>query len=414
MYARKLKRSSINGQFDKKTRLRIDSLLSACYQYFVLENAGHRTPGQLIDELLDAKGWTRRVLSIVLGADETGINKIVAGKRPVNAEMALALGELFEVPAERFLELQKDYDLAQAKIVAKPDPGRATRAHLFGRLPVSEMIKRRWIDAEDVRDVPKVQAALTKFFGAKSAEEIEILPHAAKKTHVSSEATPVQLAWLYRVKEIAGEMLTARYSEETVLGAVEALKKLLLSAEEARKVPRILAEAGIRFLLVEALPGSKIDGVCFWLDDSSPVVALTVRFDRIDNFWFVLRHELEHVIRFHGKTAMMLDAELEGERAGVGPNVADEERLANAAAAEFCVPQKQLDRFISKKSPFFAERDFLGFARTIQIHPGIVAGQLQHRTERYDRFRTYQVKIRSIVAPSAMVDGWGDVAPVDA
>jgi HTH-type transcriptional regulator/antitoxin HigA len=206
--------------------------------------------------------------------------------------------------------------------------------------------------------------------------------------------------------------LVARYSPQAAKGAVGAFDDLLLSAEEARKVPRILAESGVRFLLVESLPGAKIDGVCFWLDDSSPVIALSLRYDRIDNFWFVLRHECEHVLRLHGRSAMMLDTELEGDRAGVGPSVSEEERLANEAAAEFCVSREKLDRFIARKSPVFAERDFLGFARTLKIHPGLVAGQLQHRTGRFDRFRAYQVKIRSIVAPSAMVDGWGDVAPV--
>ena len=73
-----------------------------------------------------------------------------------------------------------------------------------------------------------------------------------------------------------------------------------------------------------------------------------------------------------------------------------------------------MQSFITRKDPFFAERDILGFASTIQVHPGLVAGQLQHRTGRYDRFRNHLVKIRSFVAPSAMVDGWGDVAPVGA
>ena len=104
--------------------------------------------------------------------------------------------------------------------------------------------------------------------------------------------------------------------------------------------------------------------------------------------------------------------QLEGERAGTGPNISDDERVAKEAAAEFCVPQESLKRFIVRKEPFFAERDIHGFANTFRIHPGLVAGQLQHKTSRYDRFRNHLVKIRSAVAPSAMVDGWGDVAPV--
>ena len=103
-------------------------------------------------------------MAIILGVDESGINKIVAGKRDVDAKLALLLSEVFSLPAEWFLELQKTYDLAKAKITHQPDPGRRTRARLFGDLPVSEMIKRGWLDAEDIRDVRKVEQALTKFW----------------------------------------------------------------------------------------------------------------------------------------------------------------------------------------------------------------------------------------------------------
>lgn len=371
-----------------------------------------RTPGQLIAALLEERGWNQRVLVVVSGLDVAFINRLVSDKRAVDASTALVLAEVFGVSAERFLELQKEYDLAKARITARPDPARATRAHLYAGLPIAEMIKRRWLEAEDVRDVQKVEASLAKFFGVKAVDEIEILPHAAKKTNVVAEATPAQVAWLYRVREIASEMITGRYSPGAARDALGSLKALLTAPEEARKVPRILAECGIRYVIVESLPATKIDGVCMWLNDTSPVVGMSIRYDRIDNFWFVLRHELEHVLRVHGRGAIMLDADLEGARAGVGAEVTEEERVANEVAAEFCVPQQALQRFIDRKQPFFNERDIIGFARTHQIHPGLVAGQLQHRTGRFDRFRAHQVKIRSCVAPSAMVDGWGDVAPV--
>jgi HTH-type transcriptional regulator/antitoxin HigA len=375
------------------------------------ESSDFRTPGQLIRALLDKHGWTKRVLAIVLGVDESGINRLVKDLRPVDAKMALALEELFGVPAERFLDLQKSFDLAQARIVARPDPARATRAHLFGELPVAEMIKRGWLIADDVRDVRGVEGALTRFFKVSRVEDIEVLPHAAKKTLVNAATTPAQLAWLYRVREIASEMIVSSFSQHSAGVAISKLGDLLSAPEEARKVPRILAEAGIRFVIVETLSSAKIDGVCFWLNEDSPVVGMTMRFDRIDNFWFVLRHELEHVIRGHGQSTVMLDAELEGEKAGTGDEIAEEERVANEAAANFCVPKKMMDAFIARKAPFFYERDIIGFARTIKVHPGLVAGQIRHRTNRYDRFANHLTKIRSAIAPSAIVDGWGDVVP---
>lgn len=372
-----------------------------------------RTPGQLIDALLTERDWTKRTLAIVLGVDETGINKMASDKQPVSAAMALSLEEVFGVSAEAFLHLQKSYDLAKARIAARPDPGRKTRAHLFGGLPVAEMIKRCWIDADNMRDVAKVESSLAKFFGVSTPSEIEILPHAAKKTVIGPDVTPVQLAWLYRVRSIASEMLVSQYTEQSSQLILSKLSQLRKHPEEMRKIPRVLGEYGIRFLLVETLPSAKIDGVCFWLNDRSPVIAMTMRHDRIDNFWFVLRHELEHVFQGHGRAEPALDADLEGDRAGTGLNVPEEERIANKAAAEFCVPPQMLDAFIARKAPFFSERDVLGFAQTLGVHPGLVAGQIQHRTGRYNLFRNHLIKVRGFIAPSAIVDGWGDVAPVD-
>jgi HTH-type transcriptional regulator / antitoxin HigA len=373
----------------------------------------HTTPGQLIAALLAERGWTNRTLALVLQKDESTINKIIAGKGNVTAETALALEDVFKVEAEIFLELQRKYDLAMARLSSKPDQGRATRAALLGDLPISAMIKRGWIDANDVFDLKGIEAGLIKFFGVSNIDEIEVLPHAAKKTMVNLDTSASQLAWLYRVKAIAQEALVAPYSKGALEHALHELHKLTVAPEEARKVPRILTECGIRFVIVESLPGAKIDGVCFWLDARSPVVGMSLRHDRIDNFWFVLRHELEHVRLGHGVAAMILDTELEGERAGTGPNVPKEERLANAAAQEYCVPKTMMDQFVSRKSPFFTERDMLGFAKILGVHPGIVAGQLQRRTERYDRFRQYLVSIRSNVIGGSAVDGWGDIYPID-
>lgn len=68
-----------------------------------------------------------------------------------------------------------------------------------------------------------------------------------------------------------------------------------MSSDSVRQVPGVLANAGVRFLIVEILPTTRIDGVCLWLDASSPVVALSLRYDRIDAFWHTLLHECAHV-----------------------------------------------------------------------------------------------------------------------
>jgi HTH-type transcriptional regulator/antitoxin HigA len=379
----------------------------------ITEPSRFKTPGQLITSLLDERGWTNRTLSVVLAIDEQKVSRLASDRQPTTADIAVLLEEVFSVDASVFLALQCSYDLAMARVVAQPDPKRKTRAAIHHGLPLADMIKRGWINAKDVRD-PRIEEELVRFFGANRVEDIEILPHSAKKTEVSEPVTPAQLAWLYRVRKISGELLVARYSQEALAAAVVKLRALLISSEAARNAPRILAEAGVRFLVVESLPGDKIDGVCFWLNDRSPVIAVTMRFDRIDNFWFVLRHEIEHVLQGHGrdKEKFMLDLELAGDTAAAA-NIAEEERIANEAAADFCVSRKMMDAFIARKAPFFHDRDILAFAKMINVHPGLIAGQIRHRTNNYMRFQNYLEKIRSAVLPGAVVDGWGSVYPIE-
>lgn len=382
--------------------------------YSIMDNEEYKSPGQLVAALLSDRGWTKKTLAIILGVDESLVSKTVSNVRKVDASTAIIFEEVFDVPAERFLSLQKTYDLAVARIESIPNPKRQMRAELIGKLPISAMIKRGWLDAESVKDIESVENSLLRFFQANRLEDIETLPHAAKKTEVSIAATPAQLAWLYRVKTLASEMLAARYSPASVKSAISKIKNLVHSAEELRKVPRILAEAGIRFVIVEALPSTKIDGVCFWLDDKSPVIGMSLRFDRIDNFIFVLRHELEHVQNRDGLNEMMLDVDINsGESTQVTQELKDQEDRANAAASEFCVPKKMMDAFVSRKAPVFAKRDIIGLARMLKVHTGLVAGQLQFRTQKYHLGREYLVPVRSIITSNAVTDGWGDVAPTD-
>lgn len=370
-----------------------------------------KTPGQLLSSLLAERDWSNRLLSSVTGLEETGISRLLTDKKSITAEVAVILEEVFSVSAERFLNLQKSYDLAKARITVMPDSKRAIRAQLLGALPIQEMIARSWIKVKNQKDVQEIELELTKFFNTSNLEEIEQLPHSAKKTNPDSSVSLLQLSWLFRVTQIAKELITPKYSEEKTISALPKLKALLVSPEEARKVPKILNECGIKFVIVEALKSSKIDGVCCWLNQDSPVIAMTLRFDRMDNFWFVLRHELEHVLQRHGMVAPIIDADSAFEE-NKNITISEEEQIANDAASEFCAPQAKILSFIARKAPIFPERDFLGLAKIIGVHPSIVAGQIRFKTNRFELFGSHNAKIRNCILPSAIVDGWGDIAPV--
>jgi len=358
-------------------------------------------PGEFIQEELDARGWTQRDLAYILDMNEPALNKLIKGKHGISPDMAKSLAKAFDVDEDFFANLQNAYDHAHAR---EPDPAIECRARLQNVYPVREMIRRGWL--QDV-DTALMNAQLARFF-RRSDDNILEFKHAAKKTNSGDEATPTQLAWLYRVRQIAESLQCGAYSPATLLDGLHRLRAFMAEPEEIRHVPRLLEECGVRLVFVEGLPSGKIDGVCLWLDKKSPVIGMSLRFDRIDNFWFVLRHECEHVLREHGRNHEIIDVNLEQSDSITSV----EEKLANEAAAEFCVPQEKVSSFIVRKSPLFSERDVVAFAKLMGVHPGIVVGQIQKRTGRWDLLKRLQVKMRHLITRTAMVDGWGHVAPV--
>ena len=321
--------------------------------------------------------------------------------------MSKALGQAFELSSDYFADLQKAYDLACA---SEPNPAISLRAKMQNNYPVREMIRRGWIKNTDATGLKK---QLAHFFEVNDPNDIPYFTHTAKKSsYEEKEIPPSQLAWLFRVKQIARSFSVPKYSNFKFMESLNRMREMLIAPEEARHVPRILSECGVRFIMVEPLPKSKIDGVSFWLNKHSPVIGLSSRYDRLDNFWFVLRHEIEHILKEHSRDIAMIDAELEGDRAGYDNNIPESERIANMAAADFCVPIEKIESFIRRKHPFYYEKDVVAFSKINGIHPALVVGQIQHRIDRYDYLKKYQVKVRQFVVPGSMADGWGQTVPI--
>lgn len=362
-----------------------------------------KTPGQLVREAMEAKGWGERDLAFAIGIAPGPINQILNDRRSISHAMARAFSVALDRPAEEFARAQAEWDLQHAE---EPDPLVSARARILSRYPLREMVKRGWIDPEHRPGTLEEQVC--RFFGVKSLDDVPHLEHSAKKTDYS-DIPPAQLAWLFRVRQIALEMHPPAYSDAKLRDAIDAFKDMRSEPESVRHVPRFLNEAGVRYVVTEGLPGGLIDGVCFWLGPNTPVIGMSMRFDRIDNFWFVLRHECAHVLHGHGKSRAIVDEDMEAK--SLFPE-SEEERIANAEATEFCVPSEQMRSFYLRKNPFFSESDVLAFSKRVKVHPGLAVGQLQRMAKRYDLLRKHLVRVRSHLARSMMMDGWGDVVPV--
>ncbi len=358
-------------------------------------------PGDFIKEELEARGWSQTELAEIMGRAPTDISTLVSGKRSISADMAKELGAAVATSAQYWMTLDSSYQLSKG---GAADDAIGRRAKLREFAPIREMAKRHWLEVSE--NVSVTERRLKAFFCVENIDDEPSLPHAARRG--AGDLSRSHLAWLFRARELSTMIQANTFSKGSFNSGLGELKKLLRAAKEVRHVPRILADAGIRFLVIEHLPKTKIDGVAFWLNKKSPVISMSLRYDRIDCFWYTLAHELGHVAR---KDGWLLDTGLVGQ--DIEDGVTDAEKHADHFAMDFLISQPDLEDFIARTSPLYSTRKVLGFAQRIGVHPGIVVGQLQYREEvLWSSLRSTLEKVRHLVTESALTDGWGHVPPV--
>ena len=366
-------------------------------------------PGEFIREELRKRSWSQQDLAQVLGRTVARVNQIIMGKQEVSPEVALSLESAFGIPAETWLQWEAAYRLALHRELAArspaagmPDGDIPRRVKLYEAAPIKEMQKRGWITTTDNLD--EIERELLKFFGAASLDKSPSITASMKKSAPAEPLSSTQRAWCFRVKQMATALKVSAF-EPGKLGQCERdLRRLAAYPQESRKVANTLSNYGIRFVVVEPLPGSKIDGAALWLDDQSPVIAVSLRFDRVDAFWFTVAHEFRHIAN---GDALSVDTDMVGA-AQVPAATCDVEDRANREAAAMLVPPEQLESFILRVGPMYSEDRIVQFAHSVKVYPGIIVGQLQHRGEvGYQANRKWLVKVRDTVLSASITDGWG-------
>jgi HTH-type transcriptional regulator/antitoxin HigA len=362
-----------------------------------------KLPGEAIRDQMQARGWTQRDLAEILGRPLPAVSEILRGKRSLTPEMAVVLASAFGNDPEYWLRLEVAYRLGQ---IEKRNDDVARRAKLFEIAPVKDMERRGWIKKTETTE--ELEVELRRFYGVESLDQGPIITASFRKTARDEPMSAEQRAWCYRAKQLAQTVSAATYSDQAFDKGVKKLRRLVGWPEEAKEVSRILREMGIRFVVVEHLPRTKIDGVAFWLSKDSPVIALSIRFDRIDSFWHTLGHELSH-IKHRDEPAV--DTDIVGETRPLPPEQSAVERRADDEAAEMWIDADELKSFIFRVGPLYSRSRINQFANRLVVHPGIIVGQLQYRGELgYQVLRDTLVKVRNIVISEALADGWGQAA----
>lgn len=357
-------------------------------------------PGEYIRDLLESRDWTQADLADILGRPVQAVNEIIVGKKAITPETARALGEAFGTGPDFWLNLETAFRLSLSRTTSG-DVGR--RARLYGLAPIKDMINRGWIGPSDSLDV--LEQEVLRFFQISSFDDRPMCKFAAKKSGSYAQVMPAHMAWYFRSRSLAESIDVPAFDDARFNAGLTDLRKLAKLESDVRNVPGLLSTLGIRFLIVEHLPSTKLDGGVFWLADDRPVIVLSLRYDRIDNFWFVLSHELAHI---KNRDLGSIDDDLTDTSSDPSADKPEFERRADRMAAHLMIQKRYLDTFMASNRPRYSKRAIVAFANSIGIHPGIVVGQLQHRKEiGYAHSREMLVSVRRMITKYTLTDGWG-------
>lgn len=278
------------------------------------------------------------------------------------------------------------------------------RAALYSLAPIKEMQRRGWINPNAETSID-LERELLSFMGTQSLDDVPRISAAARKALPTAEFTSSQRAWLLQATRMAAVLTVRPFSQASLAAAFTKLKKMMVRPEHSANIASVMTDAGIRFVVVEDLSHTRIDGAAFYLNDdfSMPAIVLSLRLDRMDSFWHTLWHELQHI-----KNGDPISVDVDGATQDRPMVLSAIERRANEEGATAAIDKDSMASFILRAKPSFPSERIRQFASRIGVHPCIVVGQLQHlELVAWDRFSELRPKVRDHVIAAALTDGYG-------
>jgi len=333
---------------------------------------GFPSAAAAIEFRVEQAGLSQRDLVPFMGS-RAKVSEVLSGSRKLTMSMARALHDHLGIPAEVLLQ----------------EPGARLAEPLAGiewkRFPLKAMARLGWIP--NVRNIElRAAEVMGELIRRAGGPEVAGAVLHRKNAHARANAKtdPYGLkAWCWKVLAEANEARPpVAYRPGTItVDFLRRLARLSWSDEGPRLAKEFLAKHGIPLVGVFHPPRTYLDGAALKLGDGTPVIGLTLRYDRIDNFWFCLLHELAHVGRHmdnDGDVGFVDDLTL---RDTEGARRDSKEAQADEWAEEALVPHAVWETSEARLHP--TPMAVVNLSKALQLHPAIIAGKIRHEQKNY-------------------------------
>lgn len=293
------------------------------------------------------------------------VSEVLSGKRALSLNMIRKLHAGLGIPAEALLG---------EAVEAVP-----AATYSASSFPITEMLKRDYIrfsgtvlEAQEYGE--ELLSDFFKVFGEQAPRPVFC------RTGAQNVSEHSLIAWQARaLHQIEGEKLPKFDPTAIDLKFASTLSKLSYLDKGPRMAVEFLNKKGIHVVFQKHLPKTHLDGASFLSPKGNPVIGLTLRHDRLDNFWFTLMHELGHAhLHLHDLTEAFFD---DVDQVGKAQDTREVE--ANNFASEALIPESAwvANRENLLRRP--SREKTLRFAEALNVHGSIVAGRIRWERDNY-------------------------------
>lgn len=347
-------------------RLNILSLLVQDYELKRIESHAP-DPIEALRFRMEQMGLTARDLVPLIGS-RSKVSEVLSRKRPLSLAMVRALHKGLGIPAKSLLREQSLFESEESEIE-------------WNRFPIEEMIRRGWMGARSANIGSNARNLMQEFLAplGRNWAPAVLYKHGRYIRSARQMDLYALAAWNARICIRALESTQLTQYDRAVLTPefMRELVHLSTLSDGPTKACEYLRNVGIPVIIERHLPETFLDGAAFFVEPNRPAIGLTIRHDRLDNFWFVLMHELIHVAKHLSNDSTSFYDDLD-----IDDKSHPQEREADDLAGEMLVPDREWQTSPARnlRTPDAVEH----LARRLRIHPAIVAGKIRHH---YKSFR---------------------------
>jgi HTH-type transcriptional regulator/antitoxin HigA len=322
-------------------------------------------PIEAIKFRMEQQNLKPRDLIPILGS-RSKVSEVLNRKRGLTLPMIRALHTTLGIPAKALIQ-----EGESAKDVFTDVD--------WSSFPLTEMVRRGWVTAKKQEVEREPEAVMRRFL-----EPLRTIPAGAilfRRSEAVRSARSMDwyslAAWTARIQVRAREISGMQsYRGGVDRGFMRELGRLSVSDSGPKLAVEMLGAVGVALVVEPHLPGTYLDGAAILVDAELPIVGLTIRYDRLDNFWFTVMHELAHVaLHMEGESESFID-DLD-----LHENLDAREEEADAMARDVLIPAEEWER--SAASKLRSAEAALHLASRLGIHPGIVAGRMRYEFANY-------------------------------